>query len=112
MLMGAYNTVSGTLACPSCGDEVDIVVQFKYGNTWQFEYKIGEKLRWGGLDVGEPGRGHVVADGIVEQACPKCRMRKEWNVYLHVENNRITRIENANGRFDFAKLGSNYVVVS
>jgi hypothetical protein len=109
--MGAFNTVSGTVPCPSCGAVVDVEVQFKYGNTWQFAYKIGEKLRWGGLDVGGPGLGHVVVDGVVEQICPKCAL-DEWEVYVHVENDRIIRIENANGRYDFIKLGSSYFVVA
>jgi hypothetical protein len=93
--MGAYNTVSAKLVCLSCGLLVDVVAQFKYGNTWQLHYKVGEELQWGGNDVGEPGQRHVVVDGIVEQACPKCGTDKEWNVYVHVENDRIARIENA-----------------
>jgi hypothetical protein len=104
------------------------VVQFKYGNTWQLHYKVGEELQWGGNDVGEQGRSDVVVDGIVETQCSNCgyggpwfhekaegsgwRAGEEWNVYVRVEHDRITCVENANGRFNFAKLGSNYIIVS
>lgn len=109
--MSAYNTVSAEIACPSCSSQVKVNVQFKYGNTWQLRYEVGDNLKWGGNDVGERGLRHVVVDGVVEDACPKCNYGKEWNVYVDVERDRITRVENANGRFDFAKVGSNYIPI-
>jgi hypothetical protein len=44
--MGAYNTISAKLVCPSCGFLVDVVVQFKYGRTWLLHYKLGDELQW------------------------------------------------------------------
>ncbi len=82
--MSAYNTVSARLQCPSCGSQVTVSVQFKYGNTWQI---------------------HVV-DGVVEDKCPKCDYDNEWNVYVHIEDIHIARVENADGRFDFVKAAS------
>lgn len=108
--MSAYNTVSAKLKCPSCNSEVSVQVQFKFGNTWQFHYEIGDSLRWGGNDVGKPGSKHVVVDGILAQACPVCQYDDEWNVCVHVEDGRITRLENATGQIDFVRAGSNYVV--
>jgi hypothetical protein len=109
--MGAFNRISAKLVCPSCGFLVDVVVQFKYGRTWLIDYKLGDELQWGGLERGERGRRHVVVDGCVEKQCANCRY-EEWDVYVHVEHDRLTYVENANGQFNFAKLGSNYIVVT
>jgi hypothetical protein len=109
--VSAYNTVSAKLRCPACGSEVTVPVQFKFGNTWQFHYDVGEVLRWGGNDIGERGKRHVVVDGVVAGKCPRCRYDGEWNVYIHIEDDRIARVENATGKFDFAKYGSNYIVI-
>jgi hypothetical protein len=35
----------------------------------------------------------------------------EWNVYVHVENDRIVRVENATGEFDFVTPNLNYIVL-
>ena len=34
------------------------------------------------------------------------------DVYVHVENDRITRVETADGRFDFVRSDLNYVIVA
>ena len=64
--MGAFNEVEGDAVCSHCGLNARFVVQFKYGDTWQLEYRLGDKLRWGGNDEGEPGLPRVVVEGIGE----------------------------------------------
>jgi len=109
--VSAYNTTSASLRCPRCASLAAVKVQFKFGNTWQHEYSLGDRLQWGGNDIGVQGKHHVVVDGIVEESCPNCGYDDEWKVYVHIENDRIARVENATGEFDFAKTGSHYVVV-
>ena len=48
--MGAFNEVTGEAVCPACGTSVSVCAQFKYGDKWQFEYSIGDTLRWGELE--------------------------------------------------------------
>jgi hypothetical protein len=110
--MSAFNTVSADLVCPSCGASAAVTVQFKYGNTWQFHYSVGDILKWGGNDVGERGRRHVVVDGVVEGACPNCRVSVEWDAYVHVKDDRIVRVAAADGEFDFVKAEANYIVIA
>ena len=45
--MGAFNTLKAVATCPRCRATVAIQIQFKYGDTWQYEYAIGDSLRWG-----------------------------------------------------------------
>jgi hypothetical protein len=110
--MSAFNTVVAKLECPNCRSVVTMPVQFKFGNTWQFQYEVGDLLRWGGNDIGQPMLRHVVVDGVAAGRCPRCSYDSEWNVYVHIENDRITRVENADGRFDFAASGKNYLVLA
>lgn len=71
--MSAFNTVKGSTTCPNCGRSAEFEVQFKYGNTWQLSYRMGDRLRWGGNDIGAPGRKHVLVEGI-GGSCPHCGM--------------------------------------
>ena len=69
--MSAYNTVTDVPAtCPQCQAKGSVRVQFKFGATWQYRYVFGDALRWGGNEVGTPGRVRVVADGAADAPCP------------------------------------------
>jgi predicted RNA-binding Zn-ribbon protein involved in translation (DUF1610 family) len=92
--MSAYNTVvlPTEEQCPRCGSIIKRRVQFKYGDTWQHDYAIGDRIRWGGNDVGKPATlvkvlaypedcpvcGHdfggvfdvIVRDGVIEEVVP------------------------------------------
>ena len=50
--MSAFNTVTVEQVCPRCQNRIQVRVQFKYGDTWQNEYRLGDRLRWGGNDIG------------------------------------------------------------
>ena len=69
--MGAFNTITAPVACPNCGVVSEFEVQFKYGDVWQHHYRVGDPLRWGGNDVGQPGFQEVVVEGI-GGPCPAC----------------------------------------
>ncbi len=69
--MSAFNRVSTSQVCPNCSNSVVFRVQFKYGDAWQYEYEVGNQIRWGGNDIGAPGAKSVVVDGIAE-VCPLC----------------------------------------
>jgi len=109
--MSAFNIVWTMAICPSCEQRVRIGIQFKYGDTWQHEYEVSQELRWGGNDIGEPGKKRVVLDGVAGTPCPSCTYDEEWNFYVIVENDRIVRVEPATGKYDFAKTGRTYIVL-
>ena len=48
-----------------------MAIQFKYGNTWQHKYRIGDQLKWGGNDKGSPEYRRVLVAGIAGP-CPVC----------------------------------------
>lgn len=69
--MGAFNTLIANTTCPVCGTNANFELQFKFGNTWQYQYEIGERLRWGGNDIGTPGYKQVLVEAI-GGPCPHC----------------------------------------
>ena len=107
--MGTFNTVSADLACPRCGSRAIRRIQFKYGNLRLHEYKVGDQLVWGGVDVGRPGRARVVADGIMED-CEKCGLDEaDFEVWMEVD--RIVSVVASSGRYDFASARETFIVV-
>ena len=71
--MAAFNSVRQIVECPNCRSEVRVDVQFKYGNTWQLHYDIGDAaLNAGGNDIGNPDAIRVVIDAVGHVSCPNC----------------------------------------
>lgn len=108
--MSAYNTVAVQEYCPHCQADADIAVQFKYGDTWQYTYHIGDALRWGGNDVGQSGVRRVVVDGVAE-ACPRCHkpLSQEPDYYVYLENDKIVTVQQSTGEHDFLHQGQTYL---
>lgn len=69
--MGAFNMVYDNLKCPICGQVELFEIQFKFGDCWQNEYKIGDTIEWGGNDKGIPGCEEVIVQAI-GGPCPNC----------------------------------------
>jgi hypothetical protein len=69
--MSAFNSVVAQMRCPQCGNVANRLVQFRYGDTWQYEYSLGDKLGWGGNDIGVPDARRVRVAGFAE-TCPIC----------------------------------------
>jgi hypothetical protein len=86
-------------------------VQFKYGATWQYQYAMGDRLRWGANDTGVPGRKTVVADGAADARCPSCEYDGDWDFYVFIERDRIVRVAPADGSYDFLAVDAPYVVL-
>jgi hypothetical protein len=109
--MGAFNTVLATVVCPRCHSRVQIPIQFKYGDTWQHEYAVGDPLRRGGNDIGSPGARSVVVAGVAGSSCPKCAYEEPWDFYVYIENNVISGVEPADGRHNFVAAHEGYLVL-
>jgi len=108
--MGAFNTLQIKTVCPSCETEVDINLQFKYGDTWQFKYEIGDILKWGGNDIGKPGLKRVAVDAVAE-GCPSCGFAGIGDYEILVENDRVLTARPASGEYNFSKGDDPFVVI-
>ena len=113
--MGLVNYVSAPLICSHCGRTEMFRVCFRYGDVWQHEYRVGDRIEWDRNNVGVAGKGNVVADGEAS-ACPHCHeLGGPCEVYL--ERDAITGVCPASGKFDFrhapvGDYGYGYIVLS
>jgi hypothetical protein len=69
--MGAFNILKAATTCPVCRQAGTFEVQFKYGDTYQFKYTLGDQLKWGGNDIGVPGAKKVLVQAL-GGPCPNC----------------------------------------
>jgi len=80
--MSAFNILRAKIKCPNCNVEYTGYLQFKFGDTWLLEYNIGDKIKWGGNDIGRPGLAEVRVYGILEDnTCPNCRKNNPQEEY-------------------------------
>lgn len=100
--MSAFNTLSATVPCPNCTREFEVEIQFKFGDVWQFQYRLRDMLQWGGNDYGIKWPGRVVVDGTAASPCPHCGFDDEWNLYIHLEDSVFTAVTIADDTYDFS----------
>lgn len=106
--MGAYNSLSLSMKCTVCNQKVDMTIQFKYGEVWQHNFKIGDTIIWGRRNSGIKGCRKVVLDGISE-ACPNCG--RENDVLIMLENDVLTKVMPNNNEFDFSSSDGYYLIL-
>lgn len=87
--MAAFNTVRARrlVRCPRCSDAGTINLQFAYGDTWQYQYELGDLLRWGGNDVGIRSESARVL--AFPEPCPVCGRDIEGEYVLEIEGGRL-----------------------
>jgi hypothetical protein len=88
--MGAFNTLNASVLCPICGKEASFQIQFKYGDTWQHVYSIGDRLKWGGNDIGVSNAAHVVVEAV-GGPCPHCAA-DNLEFDIRVDDNRLEQV--------------------
>jgi len=101
--MGMFNILTADVACPQCGKTAEVRMQFKFGEKWLHEYRVGDQIRWGHRqdpDEGRPGLSKVAVDAIVDSE-PACCGTEDFVVI--VERDVITGVLPYTGQFDFSQ---------
>jgi predicted RNA-binding Zn-ribbon protein involved in translation (DUF1610 family) len=98
--MGVFNTLVVRRKCPACGHDVEFRYQFVYGETWQHEYRLGDALRWGGNDYGNPEAKRVAARAEPE-GCPNCGHEDDEPFEMQIDSNVIKAIYPQSGQITF-----------
>lgn len=84
--MGLFNTLITEIPCPDCKKKHEARVQYKFGNTRQLKYRVGDTITWGGNDVGTPDLNEVKVYGIIEsETCPFCsksNIPEEYDIFI------------------------------
>ena len=110
--MSAYNEVVRREAeqCPRCQSQIQRTVQFKYGDTWQYRYVIGDRIKWGGNDIGEQGHAVVVVLGYPGE-CPVCGHVPDRTYDVRIEHDSIESVQPSDGTYDYSRSGRTHFIV-
>lgn len=92
--MGLFNTVYADLTCPSCKAQAKFAVQFKFGECWNYRYRVGDSIQWSGRrnDDGTRDYKRVVVDAEGED-CPRCGYRGDFPCEVFIEEDRIVDVK-------------------
>jgi hypothetical protein len=104
--MSAYNTVIFHWIDAKVNKKFDLKVQFKYGEVWQHEYKIGDDIKWGTNEIGDQSAKKVVVEGVLEGEALTENMPEDFQIYI--VNNKI---ENIVPIFNFFETKDDYIVL-
>lgn len=107
--MGAFNTLLANATCPVCKKISMFDLQFKFGDTWQHKYEVGQRLKWGGNDIGTSGLSKVAVEAIGDP-CPNCGT-DNLNFNVVIESDVIVGVEGL-GRERKTFNPSGFVVLS
>jgi hypothetical protein len=90
ILMGIFNTVHADWTDPATGRTHPIQIQFFFGERWTYDYRPGDKLRWGGtdLDEGPAGAKRVIVYGIKSEGAADLPEHFE----VRIENDTIVGV--------------------
>lgn len=110
--MSAYNILNSEVKCSNCHKVYSGRIQFKFGDTWQIEYNINDKIKWGGNEIGTPGISEVKVYGILEtDVCPLCGMENNENEYdVIIKKDFITGVTSIADMKDYFSEEENYKV--
>ena len=89
--MGAYNRFLADYRCPRCEQVVERAYQFKHGDCWQYDYRAGDVLAWGGNEHGTRQAGRVEID-CVPEACANCGWDEDAEYSLIIEDDALRAV--------------------
>jgi len=109
VIMGIINILTANISCPNCKEQSDFKIQFRYGETWNYEYKLGDVLKWGGNEVGKKGVKKVAVEGI-GGPCPKCGTRF-LNFEIEIKNDRIDNVKGLDHEKEYPSKEGYYEII-
>ncbi|SHE85467.1 hypothetical protein [Pedobacter caeni] len=109
--MGAYNILKMNINCKYCNATCVVNIQFKFADTWQHQYLIGEKVMWGGADIGIPGLDKVKVYGVSDlDKCPTCRNLFPYEYDIFIEKDIIKYVNHLADFGDYNTNDGNYII--
>jgi hypothetical protein len=107
--MSAYNRLHIDYSTQPSEPAKKYILQFKFGHSRLIDYRLGDKLAWGGNDNGEPGKRRVVVHGVAETDDGISDDAEDW--FIFIENDMIKSVEPDDGRYNFDDSEGYYLVL-
>lgn len=93
--MGTFDCLIADLCCPFCGVPQTWRVQFKYGDVWQNDHKVGDmvpRFSRPGRKSSTPIAGRIRISGVAEHPCSTCGAEGPYAA-ITIEHDRMTAVE-------------------
>ncbi len=111
--MGMFNTLFAEITCENCHHRQVEQIQFKFADTWLFEYRIGDRLQWGGNDKGRPGLSMVKVLGcLVAKCCTVCRHPYHYDYDIIISHDIIKSINKATSIADYLAIEDDWCIIT
>jgi hypothetical protein len=111
--MSAFNVLKANVHCSNCNTFYEASIQFKYGDIWQLKYRVGDKIKWGGNDIGKPNMHKAKVYGILEEdKCKNCgeiNSINEFDIYL--KDDVIIEVKPMENITEYFSTEGNYFVI-
>ena len=88
--MGSYNRLKIQINCPQCKKKIDGTLQFRFGDIWFYEYKIGDNIKSNGAS--EELSDYLVYCILEDSICPYCQSLLSEEYDMLVEKGRIVYV--------------------
>ena len=111
--MGMFNTLIAEMDCPGCKEKFQGRYQFKFGETWLLEYKIGDTIKWGVNNIGHAGIPKVKAYGVIEddEQCPLCNGELSEHYDILIEKDVIISISPIKDMLEYLEGNGEYIIL-
>ena len=110
--MSSFNILNTIVKCIKCNQEYEAEIQFKFGDVWQHEYKIGDQILWGGNDIGFPNLKQVKVYGVLSKAkCQTCSNETTDEFDIFIESDVINNISPILNGKEYLKGDGNFLII-
>jgi hypothetical protein len=108
--MGLYNTLTVEWNDEAAKEKCNLILQFKYGELWQHEYKIGDSVKWGEQSEGDRTAKEVMVEAILENDDIPNGLSEEFEILI--KNNTIQEVRPLLDKMKYFNAGNNYIVIN
>jgi len=107
--MGIINFLTAHVLCPNCKEQSKFKIQFRYGETWNHEYKLGDIVKWGVNEIGKKGLKKVKVGGT-GGPCSICKA-DSLNFEIEINHDRIDNITGLDHEKEYPSKEGYYEIV-
>ncbi len=109
--MGIVNKLSFEWTEPQSKKTYNLKLQFQYAETWLYEYKIGDTLKWGNnrYDEGDKTAREVLIEAIVEDESLSGIIPEDFEIFM--KDNVIVDAWPLEDKKEYFKLHNTYIIL-
>lgn len=110
--MGAFNTLRFEWTDKLSSMTHKLVLQFKYAENWQYDYKIGDALIWNDFppyNDGDKTAKEVLVEAIVEDETMSGEVPEDFEILI--KDNIIIDAWPLEDKKKYFNIGENYIIL-